>query len=128
MNALKSLSVVEIVLFIIWFHRNIFSEQCEDLVAPDNAIVKVEKKKNVFIAEYSCEEGFALTEESVKVKDCDPNPMSGLAQWLPSTEPKCQGIYISLSTKCILTTTTKIFLNLLFNISKSIHKHLGSFF
>ena len=106
-------------MFIIWFHRNIFSEQCEDLVAPDNAIVKVEKKKNVFIAEYSCEEGYALTEESVKVKDCDPNPMSGPPQWQPSTDPKCQGIDISLSTKCIITTTN----NLLFYISKTIHKH-----
>merc|ERR1712154_101845 len=66
------------------------AQQCDDLMDPVNGTVMVSKTSNLFSAEYSCSEGFALVGHSIRF--CNPNPACGSTQWLPSQAPKCEGI------------------------------------
>ena len=77
----------------------IISEQCEDLAAPLNGSVRVNKTPAEFSAEYSCNKGFAFIEKnelllkgSYAIRTCNPNSMPTSSQWLPPKTPKCKGI------------------------------------
>ena len=74
-------------------------EQCEDLDAPLNGSVRVNKNPKEFSAEYSCNKGFAFIEKnelllkgSYAIRTCNPNSMpTSSPQWTGKT-PKCKGI------------------------------------
>ena len=64
-------------------------EQCDDLTAPANGSVSVDKKPGEFTAKYSCEAGFSIV--GGRTRWCEPKSLSGRSRWIPSKVPICEG-------------------------------------